>query len=138
MKKIIIATALTTLVFAVLFSFAYDRIRFFNKSGEITRGMRIYTDTVVCTSATQTVSYASAGFSKIASVSIMAERNTSNAYDVPQASIKSWTNSAAVVNITQGSNTLVSVLGLNVLQGPSTTFVTTPSSVTLHLQIVGY
>lgn len=95
-------------------------------------------DTFVATSATPTIDISPAGFTQIAGVNIMAMRNTSTATSSPQISIKSYSTSSIVANITEGNATLVTILGLSVLQGASMQFVATPSTVTLCVFAIGY
>lgn len=78
------------------------------------------------------------GFTMIITKQISAQRNNTNAYDVPQVSFKTVSNTSVSYNIVQGSNTLVSVLGLNVLQGPSTVFATDLSNIEINIMITGY
>lgn len=78
------------------------------------------------------------GLSSVVNASIMAKRNNTNAYDVPQVSLKTVSNTSITYNIVQGSNTLVSVLGLSVLQGPSTIFATDLSNIELYAMVIGY
>lgn len=78
------------------------------------------------------------GLTALVNVNIIAKRNNSNAYDVPQVSLKSVSASTITYNIVQGSNTLVTVLGLSVLQGPSTIFATDLSNIELYAIVIGY
>ena len=85
-----------------------------------------------------TIDISGLGMTNIMGKQISAQRNNTNAYDVPQASFKSVSTSSISYNIVQGSNTLVSVLGLNVLQGPSTIFATDLSNIEINITITGY
>lgn len=84
------------------------------------------------------ISISDCGFNTIINCQISAKRNNTNAYDVPQVSLKTLSTSSLTYNIVQGSNTLVSVLGLNVLQGPSTIFATDLSNIELNVLLIGY
>lgn len=143
MRKVIIVFAIIGFLFCMFMAFrdnsAYGPTRFYNRSGEIFKQMKVYMDTFVCTTGNgMVIDISPAGFTKVAGVNVIAERSTATATSSPQTSIKSWTTSAVTVNITEGNATLVSVLGLSVLQGVSTQFVATPSTVILHVQVIGY
>lgn len=78
------------------------------------------------------------GLTSVLNIQVMALRNTSAANDVPTVSIKSFSTSSVVYNITQGNNAVVAILGINVLSGTPNVFVPTASDVTLYFQITGY
>ena len=115
---------------------AYTPVMFYNKNGIINKISKIFTDTLTAsTGNAYSVDISAAGFANISSINIMAERNTGTATSVPNVAIKSFTNSAVVVNVIEGNGTLVTILGLSVLSGASTQFAA--GGIKLHIQVLG-
>lgn len=117
---------------------AYIPVRFFTSLGEMQRdGLRIFTDAITYTpsSGVVVIDVSAAGFTTVQSVNVIAERNTSSATQCAQVLVKSFTSTSITVNITEGSNNLVTILGLSVLGGPATVFSST--SVKLHIFAIG-
>lgn len=84
------------------------------------------------------IDYTEAGFSEITGISIIAQRDTTNAFDVPNVAIKSApTNTGVRVNITQGSNSLVTVLSLSVLGGPAIIPAAPINTIKLYCRVEG-
>lgn len=116
---------------------AYQPVMFFNKSGQMIKIARIYTDTLTPNTGNgYVIDYTTAGFTSVSSVNVLAQRNTATATSVPNVAVKSFNNTQAVVNIIEGNGTLVTVLGLSVLSGASTQFAD-PAGLKLHVQILG-
>lgn len=77
------------------------------------------------------------GFTSIANVSVIAEKDTTDPMLVPNVAIKSKSTSAIVVNITQGNNATVAILGINVLSGGPVIAATNLPTITLHVRVEG-
>lgn len=144
-KYITIAALIVIMGLVILFAsfneprstVAYQPVMFFNKSGQVIKIARIYTDTLTPNTGNGfVIDYAMAGFASVSSVNVLAQRNTATATSVPNVAIKSFNNTQAVVNIIEGNGTLVTVLGLSVLSGASTQFAD-PTGLKLHVQILG-
>lgn len=102
--------------------------------------IRIY-DTVITNPPTAsgfTVNYSHVGFTAAPTIMAIAERNTSTLSESPQISVKGRTTSSVSFNITQGNATLVTVLGLSVLQGTASVAASPLSSITIHLLAYGH
>lgn len=78
------------------------------------------------------------GLTNILNVQVTPVRNVSTANDVPTVSIKTFSTSSIVYNITQGNNAVVAILGINVLSGTPNVFVPTPTDITLYFTLTGY
>lgn len=112
--------------------------KLYDKSGLIAGTLKIFTDTISATSATQTISISTAGFTKIYSVQVQTESNTATVANIPIAVIKSWTNSAVIVNLL-ASSTVALNLGI-ITAGLNLSGLQLASSFTgvkLHVTIIG-
>lgn len=121
---------------------AATKVKVINAAGTIT-DQKIWSDIITPSTGTgawQVIDISSAWFTAISSISIVAERNTANAYEAPNVAIKSYTNSAVTVNIINGSNasSFLSLLWLNVLTGSSTSLFPTISwsGIKLHVTVI--
>ncbi len=85
-----------------------------------------------------TIDISAMGLTTVITKQISAQRNNTNAYDVPQVAFKTVTPTSVSYSIVQGSNALVSVLGFSVLSGPSTVFATDLSNIEINIMITGY
>lgn len=85
-----------------------------------------------------TVDISALGLTTIMTKQISAQRNNNNAYDVPQVAFKTVTPTSVSYSIVQGSNAVVSVLGVSVLSGPSTIFATDLANIEINIMITGY
>lgn len=140
-----VATVIVSIIFClIIFSIAgknkgYTPVRIFDRTGEGTvMGGKIWRDTITATSSSgMSIDISSAGFTNIGTVNVMALRNTATATDAPQVALKSVSNTAITVNITQASASLVSVLGFSVLQGPAAIFATNPETIRLYVIVIG-
>lgn len=83
------------------------------------------------------IDISSYGFTSISNVAVVAERDTTDPMLVPNVGIKSKSTSAIVINITQGNNATVSILGINVLSGSPMVAATGLNTITLHLHVEG-
>lgn len=107
-------------------------IKFYNRGGLVSHQMKIWADTVTPSTANgYSVNISSAGFTTILSIQATVFQNSSTAATIPLISGKTFTNSAAVINI-QTSNT--GVIGLLV----GLIFATNLAGMTVHLVVVGY
>lgn len=77
------------------------------------------------------------GFSSLTNVQVVAERDTTDPMSVPNVAIKSKSVNSIVVNITQGSIAVVTLLGVNVLSGPPIVPATNLQNITLHVRVEG-
>lgn len=140
MKKILISTCIVLSMLIAFFAFnrSYIYVKFFSRTGEWPRdGIKVFVDTLTASSWQQTIDISAAGFQEIPRITVSAERNTSNAFNSPQVSIKTISSTSVVVNITEANNSLVTVLGLSVLGGPAAIPVANPSTVKLHILCLG-
>lgn len=118
---------------------AYKPTRFFNRSGEVHQQMRVFLDSFVCTTGNgMTIDISAAGFTTVKGVVASAEKNTSSATSCPKVEVKSQSTTSVVLNIYEGNATTVNILGSLVLLGASESFVSSPSTVTVHVMAVGY
>jgi len=83
------------------------------------------------------VDISSYGFTTISNVLVIAERDTTDPMLVPNVAIKSKSTSAIVINITQGNNAVVAILGINVLSGSPVVAATNLPTITLHVRVEG-
>ena len=83
------------------------------------------------------VDISSYGFTTISNVLVIAERDTTDPMLVPNVAIKSKSTSAIVINITQGNNATVAILGINVLSGSPVIAATNLTTITLHVRVEG-
>ena len=146
MKRIVFITVLIiSLIWAsVLIGFSFNNrtyypISFFNHNGQFqTDGMKVYCDTLTPTTAVgQSIDISAAGFSSITTAQVIALRATGSADASPQVSINTITTTSLTVNITQANASLVTILGLNVLQGNGLLFATNLSGVKLYVMVLG-
>lgn len=134
----VIAVLLCVIMFAGRPEIAYDPIKFYNRTGQVFKPMKVFCDTITpSTSNGYSLDISAAGFTSITSITACADRNTATSTSVPNVAIKSMSTSAIVFNSTEGNGSLINVLGNNVLLGPSTAFSST-SGLRLHVMIMGY
>lgn len=108
----------------------------YNRSGAISPQLRVFTDTITPTTGNGfSINISTAGFTRVTSVQVQAESNTTSAASVPLVAIRSYSTSAVVVNIVQSNSTLISLLGINVL---GLQFLQSVSGVRLHVTVFGY
>ncbi len=124
--------------------FAWDNqshipIRVFRRSGEVTLGVtRIFADTITPTTGNGfSIDISAAGFTTVPRVQILPQRNTSTVTSVPNVAIKTVSTTAIVVNITEGNNATVNILGNIVTLGAPTIFTPNPETILLNVQAVG-
>ena len=82
------------------------------------------------------IDISSAGFSSIVNVQVIAVKNTATVTSAPNVSIKTVSTSAIVVNITEGSTNLVTLLSTSVLSGLPVIFANM-SGLTLYVEVTG-
>lgn len=112
-------------------------VNYFSAAGSISPSIKRWVATVTPgTSTGLSIDISSASFSSILNAQAIAVRNTTTATSSPNVSIKSITNSALVVNITEGNAALVSLLGSSVLLGAATVFAAT-AGLTLYVCVDG-
>lgn len=117
---------------------AYDPIKFYNRVGAFRKPMKVFIDSFPVSSASGgSLDISGASFSVISSISAVAMKNTGTSTSVSNVGIKSYTNSAVVLNCTEGNGSLVTILGSGVLLGPSTAFAST-TGLYIHLMVIGY
>lgn len=113
---------------------ANDSIQYFNASGRIRQKMKIWGDTVTITNSNaQSISIASAGYTRITNIQAIAIKDATSA---PNVSIKSYTNSVVVLNVKEENNAVVQLLGINVLSGAPLIFAT--GSIKVFIRVEGY
>lgn len=87
----------------------------------------------------QVIDYTSAGFAGITNVSVIAQRDTTDPMLTPNVAIKGTPGlNSCTVNITQGNNATVTILGINVLSGGPIIAATGLSSTTLYCRVEGF
>lgn len=112
---------------------------YFTHSGQMQGNtVRIYADTVSPTSATYSIDISAVGYTGVLSCNVVASNNTSSIGSMPIAVIKTVSPTAIVVNILQSNTSLVSILGLNVLQGAGLQLASSVSGVVLYVNTTGY
>lgn len=121
---------------------AYTPTRFYDSTGEITNtyvsDLKVWLGTVVPTTGNgYVIDISSAGFSQIKTVTVLPMKNTANANDMPDVSVKSITNTALTVNIKNGNGAVVSILGINVLSGSPMVFSSDVSGISLYVRVTG-
>lgn len=114
----------------------YNEVVFFNPAGCMNM-TKCWVGIVTPTTGNgHTVDISSAEFNNIISYALTATKNTAVPTSVPKISVKSISNTALVINCIEGSASLVSVLGLSVLQGVSEQFANV-SGLTIGIVIFG-
>lgn len=112
-------------------------IIYYSTSGTVTPVTKVWRSIVTPTTSNgYTIDISSAGFSTITNIQIVASKNSSNAYQCPNSSIKSYTNSQLVVNIIEGNASTVNILGSLVLLGAANIFADV-TGITLHVRVEG-
>lgn len=117
-----------------------DSFQVYNKSGRIYKKLKLWVDTISVTSADSfSVSISSAGFTNVLSASATAIKNTPNGSpaSIANVAIDYYTNNNLYFNFSQGSNNLVTVLGISVLGGASTISAVT-SGLKIGIMVIGY
>lgn len=114
-------------------------IRVFRTSGEVSLGgTRIFADTVRPNTGNGfNIDISSAGFSTVPRVQVTATRNTGTVTSIPNVAVKSINTTTLVVNITEGNNATVNILGNIVTLGAPTIFCVNPETILLNVQAVG-
>lgn len=82
------------------------------------------------------IDISSASFTSIDNIQVIGAKNTSTISSSPQVSVKSFTTSAVIVNITEASALTTTILGVTVLSGGPLVFAST-SGLTLHVRVEG-
>lgn len=82
------------------------------------------------------ISISSAGFTNIISVTAVGAKNTGTVTSSPNVSIKSFTTTSVILNITEGSTNIVNLLATSLLSGAPTVFANT-SGLTVHITVYG-
>lgn len=116
-------------------------VSIYNAGGHIGyTSLKCWVDSIVSPSTSNglSINISSAGFSQILGVSLSARRNTTNANEVPIASLKGRTTSALSVNIFEPNSSLVNLLGSLVLLGAPLQFATDLPSITIYVTVWGY
>lgn len=112
------------------------RTALYDRSGLVSSRPRFWADTLTPTVAIgQIVDISGSGFARVLSVQAQIQTNTSTPNDVPIVTVKSWTNTQAVVNMVQGNTLTIGALGVNVT---GLRALQNPSSSKLHVLVVGY
>lgn len=83
------------------------------------------------------IDISSYGFTSISNVNVIAEKDVTDPMLVPNVAIKSKSISAIVINITQGNNATVAILGINVLSGSPVVAATNLTAIILHVRVEG-
>lgn len=113
-----------------------NRIAVYDRTGLISNRVKYYTDTLTPTTGSgQTIDISGAGFTKVLSVQAQVQTSTTVANDVPIVAVKDFTSTQVTLNIVQGNNTSVSVLGTSVL---GLRFHQASTTSKIHILVIGY
>lgn len=98
----------------------FDPIKFYDRNGITKRPTKIWRDTFAVTTPNgQSIDISSASFSNVRTVTVTVLHNTTDANAMADATVKSWTTTAVVVNITQAQtfvlNTSIITTGITIL-----------------------
>lgn len=106
----------------------------------VKRGVNLVHITFTPTSANGgTYDLSSLGINTIVGHEVSIEKSVNSiATDVPNVATRSLTNTTYTYDIVQGSSSVVSVLGLSVLQGPAQIYATPLSNIKIHLKVYWY
>lgn len=83
------------------------------------------------------IDISSYGFTSISNVQAIAERDTTVPMEVINVAVRSKSVNAIVLNLTQGNNAVVALLGINVLSGSPVIAANNLSNITIHLRVEG-
>jgi len=112
MKYIIAGIIGIGLLIAAFFAYDPNAVKMYNTSGLVSgKPTKMFVDTFTVSSSSQTLDISPAGFTRILSVSVQPELNTSTASQMPIASIKSYTTTSITVNFIQSNSQTISILG---------------------------
>lgn len=111
-------------------------LTFFNQSGGVSVSKVMAFTVAPNVSSGYSIDISRAGFANVLGYSIIAIRNTATATSSPNVSVKSVTTSAIVVNITEGSTNLVTLLSVLLLSGAPDVF-SPVSGLTLNVIVFG-
>lgn len=112
-------------------------VTFYNASGTVVAVTKVWQAIISPSiSASYSIDISAAGFSNVTNVSVMAAKNTTVVSSCPNASIKAFTTTQVVVNITETNTAIVQILGINVLSGLPVIFANT-TGLTIHLEVKG-
>lgn len=117
-----------------------DSVKYYSSSGRVNQIIRTWVTRVAVTAASGfSVDISGSGFSTVLGISALAERNTASASSVPNVAVKSFTNSAVVLNFTEASANLINValINLTVVGGAPIVFANT-TGLFVHLTVTGY
>lgn len=128
------------LAFAVfkMFGWAYDPIKFYNRSGQITKSMRIWTDTIAVTSSTPAINISSAGFSNIVSVQPQIIQTSVSLTNFTWCNVTTYSTSSVSLFLAQENSSTVNILGSLVLLGTPLQAPSSFSNMFVALQVIGY
>lgn len=142
-ERIIIVTLAVLVVIVVLVAGrptepAYDPVKFYTRSGQVIKAIKVFSDTITPSTANgYSMDISAAGFNTVLCVNAIAVRNTATSTSVSNVGVKTMSTTAVVFNSTEGNSSLINILGSNVLLGPSTAFAAT-SGLQLSVTIIGY
>lgn len=129
-------------VLSVVFLFLFRKepqVKIYNRSGIISHEIRLWIDTITVTSSNGfSVDISSASFTGIISASVEAIKNTSTLSNVPSCQVKTISNTALVLNLTEENSSTVNILGNIVLLGTPLQFVSNTSGLQVAVAVLGY
>ena len=117
---------------------AYDPIKYYNRSGQILKPIRIWNDTIAITSATPAINISSAGFTTIVSVQPQILQTSVSISNFTWCNLTSYTDTTVNLFLTQQNNNTVNILGSLVLLGTPLQAPTTFTNMSVALQVTGY
>lgn len=112
-----------------------SRQAIYDKAGLVSNMVRFVADTFSIVGATPVISIAHVGFTRVLAVIPAGQTNTSNANDVPMATVKDFNSTSVTLNVVQGASTTIGILGAIAV---GFRFLQVPSTTKIHLLVIGY
>lgn len=135
--KIIIG-AIIGIVLVIAAFIAYDPVKYYNRSGQLFKPMKIWTDTIAITSATPSVNISSAGFSTIISIQPQMIQGSPTLANFSWCNVTSYSTSSISLFLVQQNNNTVNVLGSLVLLGTPLQAPTAFTGLYMAITVIGY
>ena|ERR1700743_432591 len=138
--KTLIFTSIASIISILLWiKFAYDPpVKLYNRSGQVSKQIKIWNDTIAVTSANPSISISSAGFSIILNVQAQIVQTSVTVNSFTWCNVTSYTTSSVNLFLTQENSSTVNVLGSIVLLGTPLQQPTSFASTSIALQVIGY
>lgn len=127
-------------IWKLLNPYAYDPpVLFYNRAGQIlNKKMKVWSDTLLVTSANPSINISSAGFSTIINAQAQIVQTSATVNNFTWCNVSSYTTSSVSLFLTQENSSTVNILGSVVLLGTPLQQPSSPSNTYVALQIFGY